>query len=355
MSASGRRSARPSSRWARSAISASGRGRPRARSRRRWPRWASAAGRAPTGGAARSAATAARRSRRTGHRHLGGGGRRRRAAVGGEVDQRGVGLVADGGDQRDAALGGGADDDLLVEAPEVLEAAAAARDDEHVGPRHRAAGADGVEAADGGGDLGGAALALHGHRPEQHAAREALAQAVEDVADDRAEGEVTTPITSRQLGQRALARRRRTGPRRRAPSCAASSIAISAPTPAGAISSTIELVFRRAVAKVVSRPVAMTSMPSCGWMRRRCGGHAEGDRAERRRLVLEVEIDWPEAWRVTRPTSPRTRTRPNSPSSTRFTAPEISETVNSGAFLAGAGVLEELHRLSLALPSGPAP
>ena len=46
---------------------------------------------------------------------------------------------------------------------------------------------------------------------------------------------------------------------------------------------------------------------------------------------------------MTRPISPRTRTRPNSPSITRFTAPEISETVNSGAFWPGAGVLEQLH------------
>jgi hypothetical protein len=43
----------------------------------------------------------------------------------------------------------------------------------------------------------------------------------------------------------------------------------------------------------------------------------------------------PLAGRDTRPTSPRTRTRPNSPSITRFTAPEISETVNSGAFCPG--------------------
>ena len=37
------------------------------------------------------------------HRHFGGGGRRRRAPVGGEIDQRDVGLVADRGDERDHA------------------------------------------------------------------------------------------------------------------------------------------------------------------------------------------------------------------------------------------------------------
>ena len=73
------------------------------------------------------------------HGHLGRRGRRRRAAVGGEVDQGGVGLVADRRDQRDLRSRGGAHHDLLVEGPEILEAAAAARHDQHVGPRHRAA------------------------------------------------------------------------------------------------------------------------------------------------------------------------------------------------------------------------
>ncbi len=74
------------------------------------------------------------------HRHgaLGGGGRRRRAEVGDEIDQGPVGLVPDRGDQRDGARGGGAGHDLLVEAPEILETAAAARHDEEIGPRHGA-------------------------------------------------------------------------------------------------------------------------------------------------------------------------------------------------------------------------
>ncbi len=75
------------------------------------------------------------------HRHFRRGGRRRRAAVGDEIDQRHVGLVADRGDQRDQAVGGGADHDLLVEGPEILDGAAAARDDEEVGPRNGAASA----------------------------------------------------------------------------------------------------------------------------------------------------------------------------------------------------------------------
>src|SRR3712207_7037234 len=42
------------------------------------------------------------------------------------------------------------DDNLLVEAPQVLEGAAAPRHDEHVRPRDRPARREGVEAADAG-------------------------------------------------------------------------------------------------------------------------------------------------------------------------------------------------------------
>src|SRR5229473_8265503 len=66
------------------------------------------------------------------HRHFGGGRRRRRALVGGEVDQRDVGLVADRRDQRDHAVGGGADHDLFVERPQVFQRSAAARDDQEI-------------------------------------------------------------------------------------------------------------------------------------------------------------------------------------------------------------------------------
>ena len=70
------------------------------------------------------------------HRHFGRGGRRRRALVGGEIDQRDVGLVADRRDQRDHAVGGGANHDLLVERPQILQRAAAARDDQQIRPRN---------------------------------------------------------------------------------------------------------------------------------------------------------------------------------------------------------------------------
>jgi hypothetical protein len=58
--------------------------------------------------------------------------RRGRAHVGHEVRDREVGLVPDGGDGRDLRLGQRARHQLLVEGPEVLEAAAAAGHDQHV-------------------------------------------------------------------------------------------------------------------------------------------------------------------------------------------------------------------------------
>ena len=59
-----------------------------------------------------------------GHGEFGRGGRRRRAHIGGVVDQRPIGFVADGGDERDCAAGDRPDGDLLVEAPQILERAA---------------------------------------------------------------------------------------------------------------------------------------------------------------------------------------------------------------------------------------
>ena len=119
------------------------------------------------------------------HRHgkLGGRGRGRRPAIGGVVDQGGVGLMPDRRDQRDHARRRGAHHDLLVERPEILERAAAARDDQQVRARHRARLRQGIEPRDRGGDLLGRELALHHHRPQQHPAREALGQAMQDVPD----------------------------------------------------------------------------------------------------------------------------------------------------------------------------
>ena len=68
-----------------------------------------------------------------GHDEARGGGRRRRAHVGGEVAERGVLLVADRRDDRDGARSDGADDALVGERQQILEAASAAREDDHVG------------------------------------------------------------------------------------------------------------------------------------------------------------------------------------------------------------------------------
>jgi hypothetical protein len=75
-------------------------------------------------------------------------------------------------------------------------------------------------------------------------------------------GEVTTPITSGRNGSGRLP------PASNSPSAASaarrfSSIAISAPTPAGA-SSSITIWYFDWPGNVVSRPVATTSMPSSG-------------------------------------------------------------------------------------------
>src|SRR3546814_12537711 len=83
-------------------------------------------------------------------------------------------LVADGGNQRNRRLGGGADDNFLVEGPEVLQRAAAARDDEQIRARQPPLLRQGVETADRRGDLLRGALALPQHRPYQHAARPAV-------------------------------------------------------------------------------------------------------------------------------------------------------------------------------------
>ena len=140
------------------------------------------------------------------HRHLGGGGGRRRPAVGGEVDQRHVGLVPHGGDQGDFARGCGAHHDFLVEGPEVLQAAAAAGDDQHVGPRHRPARDEAVEALDGGRDLLRRARTLHRDRPDQHPAGEAVFDTVQDVANHGARGRGHDAHRLRQVRQVALAR-----------------------------------------------------------------------------------------------------------------------------------------------------
>ena len=140
------------------------------------------------------------------HRPFGGRGRRRRAHVGGEVDQRHVGLVADRGDQRDHARGRRPHDDLIVERPQILERAAAARDDEQVGSADRPVHRQRVEAHDGGGDLLGGAFALHAHRPHQHVAGEPVGKPMQNVADNGTSRRGNDADQFRQERQRLLSR-----------------------------------------------------------------------------------------------------------------------------------------------------
>ena len=108
-------------------------------------------------------------------------------------------------DQRDGARRHGAGDDLFVEAPQILEASAAARDDDQVGPRHGSADDQPVEAVDGGGDLDRAGLALHPHRPDQNVAGEAVGEPVQNVADHGTRGRSDHADDARQIRERQLA------------------------------------------------------------------------------------------------------------------------------------------------------
>jgi hypothetical protein len=81
---------------------------------------------------------------------------------------------------------------------------AAARHDQHVGPRNGALLRQFVEARDGGGHFAGRLLALHGDRPDQHAAWETVGHAMQDVADHRARRRGHDADHLRQEGQLAL-------------------------------------------------------------------------------------------------------------------------------------------------------
>ena len=133
---------------------------------------------------------------------LGGVRRRRGAHVGDEVGDRRVDLVPDAGDDRHRRGGDGAGDGLLVERPQILERAAAARDDHDVDagmPRH---------VADGAGDLVAGALALDAARADQQPqAGVAVGDDAHDVAHRRALERGHDADGPRQQRQRTLARR----------------------------------------------------------------------------------------------------------------------------------------------------
>src|SRR5690606_22336004 len=115
--------------------------------------------------------------------------------------------VADGGDDGDGGGGDGAGQTLVVEAPQVLDRAAAAGDDDHVRAGYRAAGLQGVEAADGVGHLAAGGVALDHHRPDDDAAGPALGNAMQDVADHRPGGAGDDADDGGEGGNRLLAGR----------------------------------------------------------------------------------------------------------------------------------------------------
>ncbi|MCY1228419.1 hypothetical protein D9M72_407360 [compost metagenome] len=102
------------------------------------------------------------------------------------IDQRPVGLVTDGGNQRDLGGRHSPDHRLVVEAPEVLKAATAAGNDQHVWPGDRPTGRDVVEAADRRRHLVARAVALDAHRPDDDMHGETVGNAVQDIANDSA-------------------------------------------------------------------------------------------------------------------------------------------------------------------------
>ena len=138
------------------------------------------------------------------HRH--GKFRRRRGRGGpqvrGVVDQRGIRLMPDGADQRNVRPRRRPHDDLFVKAPKILQRPAAPRHNQHIGARDRPAGGNCVETLDRRRNLRGAVLPLHSHRPDQHMARKAVTQAVQNVPDHRATGRGHHPNDARQIGDR---------------------------------------------------------------------------------------------------------------------------------------------------------
>ena len=141
------------------------------------------------------------------HRHRAFGRSRRRgcAVIACMIDQGRIGLMPHSRDQRDRAFSGRAHHDFLVETPKILKAATTTGDDDQIGARDRAAGRNGVETTNGAGDLGGAIGTLHGHGPNQHLARKAVAQAVQDIADHSTRGGGDDTDHAGQKRQRFLA------------------------------------------------------------------------------------------------------------------------------------------------------
>jgi hypothetical protein len=143
------------------------------------------------------------------------------AQVGNEIRDGEVGLVANGGNNRQFRGGDGACESFIVESGEVFQRASAARDEDEIdlgGEMDRLinfafalaglalVGLALVEPADSRGDRGGAFGALHGGGiDEKVEARVAAANDLDDVVEDRAAGGGDDAEGAREGGQGALA------------------------------------------------------------------------------------------------------------------------------------------------------
>ena len=131
-----------------------------------------------------------------------GGGRGRRAHVGGEVGDREVGFVADAHHDRDRRGANRPRHPLVVERPQVFDAAAAAAQDEHV-----ALGAA-SRSRERGDDFGRCPFALHRRRVDDHRDRRVAApQRRQHVAQRRRSARGDHADRARVGGQRPFRRR----------------------------------------------------------------------------------------------------------------------------------------------------
>ncbi len=179
---------------------------------------------------------------------------------------RRIRLVADRRDKRDGALRGGADHGLVVEAPEILEAAAAARHDEHVRSRDAGGGESALKP--------GCRLQLRPGSsrpapapPDQHMQREAVGDAVDDVADHRAGRRVVRRRRPAHRRQQLLAGRVEQALGRE-PAAALLELGLQRADAGGLQALDDELVLGRA-GKVETLPEAISSSPSSGRTRMR--------------------------------------------------------------------------------------
>src|SRR5262249_26159312 len=118
-----------------------------------------------------------------------------------------IGLMSNSRNERDSARRRGAGDDLLIEAPQILERTAAAGDDQDIWPRWIPSGRKRIETSNGGGDFGSASLPLHPHRPYEHVAWKAVGEPMDDVADDGTRRRGDDANDAWEKRQRLLARR----------------------------------------------------------------------------------------------------------------------------------------------------